>query len=223
MHKKSIFLLKNSIFLIIFYFLNNFFLFFKQIKYMKRFLKNLLLYISAFVPMYVLIFVKLIVEIANQNLTFNVLNTLNFVTLMFLILFGVVGLLWNVKFSNEHSMEIVIVKKQNITDQHFLGYFSLFVFFAIPLDLSLVSAYCVYILVLVMIGIVYINNSLYYINPLLNILGYSFYDIDYKQEGDESLKKAKIFFKGETLQEGKSYYVNLKNKHFSFIDKKREK
>ena len=223
MHKKSIFLLKNSIFLIIFYFLNNFFLFFKQIKYMKQFLKNLLLYISAFVPMYVLIFVKLIVEIANQNLTFNVLNTLNFVTLMFLILSGAVGLLWNVKFSNEHSMKIVIVKKQNITDQHFLGYFSLFVFFAIPLDLSLVSAYCIYILVLVMIGIVYINNSLYYINPLLNILGYSFYDIDYKQEGDEKLKKAKIFFKGEALQEGESYYVNLKNKHFSFIDKKHEK
>ncbi len=223
MHKKSIFLLKNSIFLIIFYFLNNFFLFFKQIKYMKQFLKNLLLYISAFVPMYVLIFVKLIVEIANQNLTFNVLNTLNIVTLMFLILFGVVGLLWNVKFSNEYSMKIVIVKKQNITDQHFLGYFSLFVFFAIPLDLSLVSAYCVYILVLVMIGIVYINNSLYYINPLLNILGYSFYDIDYKQEGDKKLKKAKIFFKGGALQEGESYYVNLKNKHFSFIDKKHEK
>lgn len=223
MHKKSIFLLKNSIFLIIFYFLNNFFLFFKQIKYMKQFLKNLLLYISAFVPMYVLIFVKLIVEIANQNLTFNVLNTLNFVTLMFLILSGVIGLLWNVKFSNEYSMKIVIVKKQNITDQHFLGYFSLFVFFAIPLDLSLVSAYCVYILVLVMIGIVYINNSLYYINPLLNILGYSFYDIDYKQEGDKKLKKAKIFFKGEALQEGESYYVNLKNKHFSFIDKKHEK
>ena len=223
MHKKSIFLLKNSIFLIIFYFLNNFFLFFKQIKYMKQFLKNLLLYISAFVPMYVLIFVKLIVEIANQNLTFNVLNTLNIVTLMFLILFGVVGLLWNVKFSNEYSMKIVIVKKQNITDQHFLGYFSLFVFFAIPLDLSLVSSYCVYILVLVMIGIVYINNSLYYINPLLNILGYSFYDIDYKQEGGEKLKKAKIFFKGEALQEGESYYVNLKNKHFSFIDKKHEK
>lgn len=223
MHKKSIFLLKNSIFLIIFYFLNNFFLFFKQIKYMKQFLKNLLLYISAFVPMYVLIFVKLIVEIANQNLTFNILNTLNIVTLMFLILFGVVGLLWNVKFSNEYSMKIVIVKKQNITDQHFLGYFSLFVFFAIPLDLSLVSAYCVYILVLVMIGIVYINNSLYYINPLLNILGYSFYDIDYKQEGDKKLKKAKIFFKGEALQEGESYYVNLKNKHFSFIDKKHEK
>lgn len=186
---------------------------------MKQFIKNLLLYISAFVPMYFLIFVKLLVEIINQNLTFNVLNTLNFVTLMILILSGMIGLLWNIKFSNGHSMKILIVKKQNITDQHFLGYFSLFVFFAIPLDLSFVSAYCVYLLVIVMIGIVYINNSLYYINPLLNILGYSFYDIDYKQEGDDIVKRAKIFFKGGALEEGEKYCVNLKNKHFSFIDK----
>ena len=139
--------------------------------------KNLLLYLSAFMPMYVLVFVKLVVEIINNNLSFNVLNTINFATLLLLIIGGVIGLLWNVKYNNEKSNEIIILKSENITDKHFLGYFSLFVFFAIPLDLSLVSAYCVYVLVLIFIGIVYINNSLYYINPLLNILGYNFYDI----------------------------------------------
>ena len=144
---------------------------------MKKFLKNLLLYFSAFVPMYVLVLVKLVVEIANQNLTFNVLNTLNLITLLFLIVGGVLGLVWNVKFSNEKSVCVYIFSVKNITENHFLGYFSLFVFFAIPLDLSLVSAYCVYVFVLVMIGIVYISNSLYYINPLLNLLGYSFYDV----------------------------------------------
>lgn len=169
--------------------------------------------------MYVLVFVKLIVEIVNQNLSFNVLNTLNFVTLLLLILLGVWGLVWNVKFSGEKSIKIQIIQKQNITDQHFLGYFSLFVFFAIPLDLSLVSAYCVYVLVLVMIGIVYINNSLFYINPLLNLLGYSFYDIDYKEIDFNETKKAKIFFKGDALKVGGTYYVNLKNQHFCFVDK----
>ncbi len=183
-----------------------------------NFLKNLLLYISAFVPMYVLVFVKLIVEIVNHNLTFNVLNTLNFVTLLLLIVAGVGGLFWNVKFSTDKSVKIQIISKQNITDKHFLGYFSLFVFFAIPLDLSLVSAYCVYVLVLVMIGIVYINNSLYYINPLLNILGYNFYDIEYRVEGEEETKSAKFFFRGN-LKTGQSYWANVKNQHFCFIDK----
>ena len=185
-----------------------------------NFLKNLLLYISAFVPMYVLVFVKLIVEIINDNLSFNVLNTINFVTLLLLITAGVGGLFWNVKFSTDKSVKIQIISKQNITDKHFLGYFSLFVFFAIPLDLSLVSAYCVYVLVLIMIGIVYINNSLYYINPLLNLLGYNFYDIEYIEEGCSQTKAAKIFYRGELKIEGRVYKVKVKNEHFCFIDKK---
>ncbi len=180
--------------------------------------KNLLLYLSAFMPMYVLVFVKLVVEIINNNLSFNVLNTINFATLLLLIIGGVIGLLWNVKYNNEKSNEIIILKSENITDKHFLGYFSLFVFFAIPLDLSLVSAYCVYVLVLIFIGIVYINNSLYYINPLLNILGYNFYDIEYRDVDSGEIKQGKIFFKGEP-ELGKPYFAKVKNKHFCFIDK----
>ena len=169
-------------------------------------------------PMYVLVFVKHVVEIINNNLSFNVLNTINFATLLLLIIGGVIGLLWNVKYNNEKSNEIIILKSENITDKHFLGYFSLFVFFAIPLDLSLVSAYCVYVLVLIFIGIVYINNSLYYINPLLNILGYNFYDIEYRDVDSGEIKQGKIFFKGET-ELGKPYFAKVKNKHFCFIDK----
>ena len=186
---------------------------------MKIFFKNLLLYISAFVPMYVLIFVKLVVEIINQNLSFNILNTLNMVTLLLLITSGIGGLMWNVYYSTDKSIKVKIVSKKNITDQHFLGYFSLFVFFAIPLDLSLVSAYCVYVLVLIMIGVVYINNSLYYINPLLNILGYNFYDIEYQEENGE-IKNAKIFYRGKLLKENKDYWIKIKNQHFCFVDKK---
>jgi len=173
--------------------------------------------------MYILIFVKLIVEIINQNLSFNVLNTLNFVTLLILIILGIVGLFWNIKFCSQKTVKITIIEKQNITDKHFLGYFSLFVFFAIPLDLSLVSAYCVYVLVLIMIGIVYINNSLYYINPLLNLLGFNFYDIKYKEDKEDKIKNAKIFYRGNLIVEGKSYFVNVKNQHFSFIVKNKEK
>lgn len=182
-------------------------------------IKNLLLYISAFVPMYVLVFVKLIVEIINQNLTFNVLNTLNFITLLLLIVGGIIGLLRNVKYNKDEAIEIQILNKKNITDQHFLGYFSLFVFFAIPLDLYLVSAYCVYVLVLIFIGIVYINNSLYYINPLLNLLGYNFYDIEYKDLATGEVKNAKMFYKGNLIVENKTYFAKVKNKHFCFVDK----
>lgn len=184
---------------------------------MKEFTKNLMLYLSAFVPMYGLVLVKLVVEIANNNLSFTVLNVVNLSTLVVLIGLGVAGLFFTIRISRGRTIKIKIVSKRNITDQHFLGYFSLFVFFAIPLDLSLVSAYCVYVLVLIMIGIVYINNSLYYINPLLNLLGYNFYDIEYIEEGDVGTKETKFFFKGERIQVGQIYHANVKNSHFAFI------
>ncbi len=172
--------------------------------------------------MYFLVFLKLVLELVNHNLSFNVLNCLNLVTLSLLIGAGIFGLVWNVKFATEKSIQVKILSIKNITDQHFLGYFSLFVFFAIPMDLSLVSSYCVYVFVLIMIGIVYINNSLYYINPLLNILGYNFYDITYTEVGSEAEKHAKIFYRGELIFENKDYWIKVKNQHFSFVDKNKK-
>ena len=189
---------------------------------MVKFLKNLLLYISAFVPMYFLVLLKLIVEIMNGNLTFNALNTINFILLILLISSGVFGLIFNVWLNREETKEIVVLKKENITDEHFLGYFSLFVFFAIPLEFERVSVFCVIFVILIFIGIVYINNSLYYINPLLNILGYNFYDITYldKETGEE--RTAKIFYRGD-IEENKIYKAKIKNIHFTFIEKNPKK
>lgn len=67
-----------------------------------KFFKNLLLYISAFMPMYVLVLIKLVVELINQNLSFNVLNTINLITLLLLILASVAGLVWNIKYDKEN-------------------------------------------------------------------------------------------------------------------------
>jgi len=188
-----------------------------------RTIKNILLYLSAFVPMYFLIFVKVLIDIINDNMSWNVLNTLNLVTLVLLIALGLFGLYWNIHLNKEPPREIVILKKQNITDKHFLGYFSLFVFFAIPLDLNYISGYAMYALIIIMIGIVYINKSLYYINPLLHLLGYNFYDITYQERGSTQAKSAKFFYKGTLEIEDKTYWVKLKNTNFSFIDKRKKR
>lgn len=188
---------------------------------MKKFsamFKDFTLFLSAFVPMFVLIFLRLGIDMLNNNLSFNVLNTLNFVTLILLIAVGIGGLIWNIR-GNGESIEIEICTRKNITDEHFLGYFSLFVLFALQLNLSLVSGYCLFVTIMVFIGIVYIKNSLYFINPLLNLLGYSFYEVIYKVEGKEDERHAKIFHKGD-LKVSAKYYVNLKNDNFTFIDKK---
>lgn len=188
---------------------------------MKELFKNLSLFISAFIPLYALITVKIIIEIINDNLHFNVLNTLMLILSIALTLYGIIGLVLSTKYENSPSIEITMLSKENITDQHFLGYFSLFVLFAITFELEKVSMAVIFVIVLVFIGVVYIKNKLYYINPFLNIIGYSFYEITYKEKGSETVKKSKIFYKGELNLNERCHFIKIKNENFSFIDRNR--
>ena len=168
--------------------------------------------------MYFLIWVKLVMELINDNLHFNVLNTIVFVALIVVIVLGLLGLKLEIFNKKEKSQKVIIMEWNNITDRHFLGYFSLFVLFAITFDLSKVSMVVVFVLILCMIGVVYVKNKLFYINPFLNILGFNFYKISYKVENDEQVLQTHIFYRGN-LKENKFYWVKIKDENFSFVDK----
>lgn len=180
-------------------------------------MQNILLYLSAFIPMYFLIFIKMGIDIIIGNIKVNILNIVVLFLLIAVISLGLIGLKMEI-FNRKQKTEIIIISsKTNTTDQHFLGYFSLFVLFAITFDLSKVSMLLVFILILIMIGVVYVKNKLFYINPFLNILGFNFYDITYKIEGEKKEKNIKIFFKGDLLL-NKKYCVKIKDENFSFLD-----
>ena len=185
-----------------------------------KFFKNLFLYFSAFIPLFFFLAVKLLVDILNNNLTWNFLNTFTFCLLCTFIILGTVGILWNTIYNKDKIMEITVVSAQDITDKYFLQYFSLFVMFAIPLDISYFNEFFIFLIILIFIGIVYINCSLYFINPLLNILGFKFYDTTYINQNGEQ-RSAKIFCK-DTIFANQTYKVKIKNEHFAFISKSKK-
>ena len=137
-----------------------------------------------------------------------------------IILLGLLGLKLENFNKKAETTKVYVLKKTNTTDQHFLGYFSLFVLFAITFDLSKVSMLVVFILILVMIGIVYVKNKLFYINPFLNIFGYNFYDITFREFGSKEEKTIKIFFKGDLVLE-EQYTLTTKDENFSFLKEKK--
>ena len=179
-------------------------------------MKNFLLYLSAFIPMYALILIKQILEMIMGNIKTNFLDIFVCILLCLVIILGIIGLKIGMNNKNQKTTKIIITSKNNTTDQHFLGYFSLFVLFAITFDLSRLSMVIVFMLILTMIGIVYIKNKLFYINPILNILGYNFYDITYKLKNETTSYSMKIFFKGNIIL-NKEYCVKIKDDNFSFL------
>lgn len=183
-------------------------------------MNKIFLYLSAFVPLYSLLIIKLLIEILNQNLSFNVLNTCCLITLLIFILLGIYGIHIESKKEIYKLEQIQVIKKESITEQHFLGYFSLFVLFALTFQLEHWSMFIVFLIILVLIGIVYIKNDLFYINPLLNILGYNFYDVTYiDKKGQE--QTLKFYYKGK-LDTNKNYIAKIGDKNFNYIynDKK---
>ena len=181
-------------------------------------MKNVLLYLSAFIPMYALIILKQIIELIMGNLKVSFLNFFVIALLVVVIVLGLIGLKMEISNPKASSTKIIVTCKTNTTDEHFLGYFSLFVLFAITFDLSKVSMLIVFIIILIMIGVVYVKNKLFYINPFLNILGFNFYDITYKEVGSRKEKTVKIFFKGD-LELNREYIVKIKDENFSFLDR----
>ena len=166
-------------------------------------MSKIVLFISAFVPMYILFLINLIVELINANLTLNVTNTCVMVGLIVLTLIGTIGLMCIIKFGCKEYKSIKILTKKNITDQHFLNYFSLFVLFAF-------------------IGVVYIKNNIFYVNPLLNILGYSFYDITYLDKNEKE-QQVRIFFKGTLDVANNPYQLCISNRNLNFLKKEDKK
>lgn len=180
-------------------------------------MQNILLYLSAFIPMYLLIVVKQCIELFVGNIQINFLNIFVIALLVLIILLGLLGLKLEIFDRKQKSIKIIVMSKTNTTDQHFLGYFSLFVLFAITFDLSKISMLVVFIGIVSMIGVVYVKNKLFYINPFLNILGFNFYDITYKEVGNKKTQTTKIFFRGDLVVK-QEYCVKIKDENFSFLD-----
>lgn len=176
---------------------------------------KIILFVSAFVPMYAVFWVILLVEIINENLRWNITNTVVFVSLIVLMLVGAIGLITLISKSKKDFKKIKILSKKNVTDQHFLNYFSLFVLLALTFDLSKICFIIALVLILVFIGVVYIRNNIFYVNPLLNILGYSFYDVVFEENGER--RELRIFYKGELKGEGNEYRLYNTHRNLYFL------
>ena len=182
--------------------------------------KKIGLFLSSFAPLFLLLIIKEFIEIFNGNWSFNFLNSLVLIVLISLLCYGVLSFYVILKEIGQDKLHMITIKsKKNITDDHFLGYFSLFVLFALSFEIEMYSMASIFFVVLALIGVVYIRNDMYYINPLINILGYSFYDVEYiTNNDDKTLKNMRCFYKGK-LEINQIYKFKNKFSNFVFLIK----
>lgn len=74
---------------------------------------------------------------------------------------------------------VVVTKAENITSEYYFTYFSLFVISFFGVNPTQFKDVLIFLFIMLLIIWVYIANDMYFVNPVLNILGYKSFAITY--------------------------------------------
>lgn len=158
--------------------------------------------LSCFLPLYFIFGIRNLFEVISIKKIFSLMNeddvsilTCNLqynrvlVWVWFiLICISIVGIIcFMCSFLNSKKLAkatITLLKANNITADYYFTYFSLFVLSFFTIDPTEIHRYLdiiIFGVFLLLMVVVYIRNDMYFINPVLNILGYRSYLIAYKK------------------------------------------
>ncbi|MCL1945313.1 MAG: hypothetical protein FWF56_05890 [Firmicutes bacterium] len=188
---------------------------------MIEFIKKILLFLSAFSPMLLIIAIKITLQVyVFCEIKCDVLNIVIMIVCYSIFVISVIVLFFFRKWLMLKDGEsIKIIRANNITAEHFLGQSSLFILLSMSFNLNSVVDLVVLLIVITMIGIIYISNDLYFLNPLFNLCGYKCFDITYKKGSEEHFCK---LFSRNSLQKnscvGSDIVVYISN--YSFVIEK---
>lgn len=181
---------------------------------------KLALALSCFLPLFFIFGIKNLCavintfsNIENVNILQNFLyqnnvfyfNAILFTIWIMLFFIGICGIKCFTKTflkAKKMSKEIVVLDKaENITAEHYFTYFSLFVLSFFEVNPTHIKDILVFLFIMILIIWVYIANDMYFVNPILNFLGYKSFSITYHkfypqnsfEENQEKLFEIKVF------------------------------
>jgi hypothetical protein len=203
---------------------------------MKHFI-SIVLYVSAFLPMFAVMWIKEVVSgvvDAVNDVCSSAANTpfglssvpeickamLDWYLLIEFIVFAFVFVVLCLMMKGNEKSAAKMVKVKNLKNrvaEYYLAYFSLFVLALIGFSLVDISDIISLFLLMLILGIVYIRNGMFYINPTVNLLKSFIYEIEFEEHSKTYsrvvISKEKLYA-GETLNiyQSKYDFTIVKNK-----------
>jgi len=184
-------------------------------------MKKVLMYLSAFLPMLFIVWIKsiiiLIIDIYNGRNSWDFKE--NILVVIGLIFFIVIYFFFLLFLKNNEKMATIKIKVLNVsnkTGDYFLGYLSLFMISLIGFSFASIEDMVVALLTLIFLGIVYIKNDLYYINPTIYLTKNYIYKLSYKyNERCQTI----IAITNKKLKDGDIIDIYLSDYKFTFVKK----
>jgi len=130
-----------------------------------------LLFLSSYIPLYLI----LLLFAWKSNWTI-------FYILVSLITITVIVLLIVLKALNSLQKTFIKVKKVDPKNGEFIGYIFTYIFPFLSSNFDDVKYIIAMVVFFLLIGLMYVRSNLIYTNPVLNLLGYSLYEIEDHKE-----------------------------------------
>ena len=153
-------------------------------------LNKLLLFISSYIPLYLLLIGKNILErITDKGNFINVMDKvknmklfdeINDYAIIIMALMSILSFIYlKRKITKTTGRKQYMVKKVvNETSNYYFNYISIYLLSSLGLSLNSIVDFFVFIFLMIIVGYIYISNNMVYMNPVLNFMGYKIYDCE---------------------------------------------
>lgn len=190
-------------------------------------IRKLIMYVSAFLPMFVIMWVKEVLKIVRETLGKPTVvagwkalyNPYLIAELVSIIVVGA-SVFFLMQRNNRLGVYTIIVKSvKNRSAEYYLAYYSLFILALIEFSLTDPIDLVVLVMLMAVLGIVYIKNDLYFMNPTINIFRSFIYEVEY-ETNDSTLTK--LIISPERIMEGNVVDIDISEFEFTFLRRKHE-
>lgn len=191
--------------------------------------RRIMLFVSSYIPLYILLIIKNIAE-RTKSLTglltqlrtarfFNEINDYTIVVLLFLTIISLI-FLFRLRKKTEESHVYEVKEINDQTGTVYFNYISVYLLSCIGLSLNNVADVLVFVFLMILIGYIYVNNRMTYMNPVLQLLQYRIYEgaLISLSTNDEIKNAVVICPKGLIIEESKRYWGSAKD-DFIYISK----
>lgn len=184
-------------------------------------MKKIIMYLSAFLPMFWLILIKdyattLKDAIAGEVPYSDLLSVQLFIVLCVVLLITIITIILISGNKNLSNDLVVATKVTNRTAEYYLGYFSLFILELFAFSFTDIVDIIVMSILLLLLGIVYVKNGLFFINPTMNIFRSFIFEVEFS---DGNNIRTKILICKEKIKQGDSLKIDISNYGFTLAQK----
>ena len=184
--------------------------------------RRIMLFVSSYIPLYILLILKNIVEriktisgffMQLKSATF--FDEINDYALVILLLMTIISIIYlfclTKKTDNSHQYEVREINDQ--TGTVYFNYISVYLLSCIGLSLNSFADVFVLAFLMLLIGFIYVNNRMTYMNPVLQLFQYRIYEGTlFSPSSNTEIKNAIVIcHKDLQIEEHKKYWGSAKD------------